>query len=217
MISKIKVAIVDTAEWIDFLTNRVLLQCDDIEVIWSDSTATNTLLKANSRRNLDIILADLNLIDKWYGGFDIIFGIKEIKKVKFITLTREYDDATILNSFTAGAVNCLSKSNFKQLPDAIRTTFYNENLLLLILINDYRRLRVFEAKEKLFTGLTPVQKETMNLYVTNRYLVKEIAAFLHKKRCAVERLVWQSAKKMKLKLKKFGNTGPVKGYQKQIY
>jgi DNA-binding NarL/FixJ family response regulator len=208
---KIKIAIVDNEEWISFLTNKVLQQCDDIEIVWSESTSMNTLLKANTRRVIDIIVADLNHIEKWFGGFDILFGIKEIKKVKVITLTREFNEAAVLKSFTAGAMNCLPKAKFNQIPESIRTAYYQETRPLDILIRDYRRLKIFEMKANLFGRLTDHQKEVIELYIQG-YQVPDIARLMGIKIQPTAMVIQRSAKLLGLEHKTTGK----KGYRNEI-
>jgi CheY-like chemotaxis protein len=65
---------------------------------------------------VDIILMDINLSENNMDGYMPAAEISQTKIVKIIMLTSIESEEVIRNSFTAGAVNYILKSNYTEIP-----------------------------------------------------------------------------------------------------
>lgn len=137
--NKIKVAIVeDDLDWIKILSS-FLNNNEDILVA---GTATNredavSLAKANL---FDVILMDINLNENKRDGILAAVEILQSVKTKIIMLTSLKDSEIITDSFTAGAVNFISKEKYFEIPNAIRNTYYNDSPIE-IMLNEFTKLK----------------------------------------------------------------------------
>lgn len=108
--------------------------------------------------DVDIILIDINL----YGNeLDGIYAAAEIlchKEVKIIMLTSLENREIIQNAYSAGAVNYVLKSNYREIPSLVRKTLESVTPGE-ILAKDYMRLRI----QELLSPMTTSEKEIFNL------------------------------------------------------
>ena len=144
---KIQVAIVeDDLGWLKALTSFLNKQ-DDILV---EGTATNREDAVNLARTsiFDVIIMDINLNENKRDGILAAVEILQSVKVKIIMLTSLKDDEIITDSFTAGAVNYISKENYIEIPNAIRTAFHNDSPIE-VLLNEFSKLKREEQLKEL--------------------------------------------------------------------
>jgi len=144
---KIQVAIVeDDLGWLKALTSFLNKQ-DDILV---EGTATNREDAVNLARTsiFDVIIMDINLNENKRDGILAAVEILQSVKVKIIMLTSLKDDEIITDSFTAGAVNYISKENYIEIPNAIRTAFHNDSPIE-VLLNEFSKLKRDEQLKEL--------------------------------------------------------------------
>ena len=73
-------------------------------------------------------------------------------------LTSLGDEQVITQSFTAGAVNYIEKSKFKELPAAIRSAVLHPGSMD-VLLKEFARLK----REEQLRGLTPAEREVFDL------------------------------------------------------
>jgi two-component system response regulator DevR len=159
MMDKIKVAIVDDdSDWIKqsiiFINNQ-----EDMLISWAATTKAEAIQFARNSKT-DIILMDVNL-DGTTQNYDGIVAAREIlgiRPVKIIMMTSISDEGVIKNSIITGAVNYILKEDFRQLPDAIRST-YRQTFPLEIILKDYSKLKEQEQLDK----LTPTEKQVFLL------------------------------------------------------
>src|SRR5659263_763553 len=145
--NKIKVAIVeDDSVWLKALTSFLNYQ-DDIIVA---GMATNKEDAVNMARTslVDVIIMDINLNENKRDGIEAAVEILESVKVKIIMLTSLKDDEIITDSFTAGAVNYISKENYEEIPNAIRAAFHNDSPIE-VLLNEFSKLKRDEQLKEL--------------------------------------------------------------------
>lgn len=152
---KIKVAMVDDdSDWIKqsiiFINNQ-----EDMLVTWAVTSKAEAIQFARNSKT-DIILMDVNLdgITKNYDGIAAAREILDIQPVKIIMMTSISDEGVIKNSIMAGAVNYFLKEDFRQLPNAIRST-YHQTSPLEIILKDYSKLKEQEQLD----NLTPTEKQ----------------------------------------------------------
>src|SRR5665647_3189219 len=144
---KIQVAIVeDDLGWLKALTSFLNKQGD----ILVEGTAMNREDAVNLARTsiFDVIIMDINLNENKRDGILAAVEILQSVKVKIIMLTSLKDDEIITDSFTAGAVNYISKENYIEIPNAIRTAFHNDSPIE-VLLNEFSKLKRDEQLKEL--------------------------------------------------------------------
>ncbi len=151
---KIKLALVDDCEnWLtamkDFLNNEL-----DLQIVGTARTREETI-RLVQNEDLDVIIMDINLTENNIDGIYITLEVKEISKAKIIMLTCLNEKILIKNSFIAGAVNFLNKENYTQLPNLIRSTYYNNSPIEYIL-KEYVTLKQEEQIKHLSNAETEV-------------------------------------------------------------
>lgn len=155
--SKIKVAIVDDdVSWIKEMS-KILNREEDIVVV---GTAFSKEDAINLVKNIDIdvILMDINLSGNRCDGIAATLEINKIKEIKTIMLTSLNDENVIINSFTAGAKNYITKSEYFKIPETIKN-LYNDKSPFDVLLKDYTRLK----EEEQLKILTPSERELYKL------------------------------------------------------
>jgi two-component system response regulator DevR len=193
---KIRIVMVDDdLDWIRLLTINIHSVENDIMIAGSASTVEKAI-EVVKIMEPDVVLLDINLTENRYDGIEAAYEITKISNAKIIMLTRFFDEDLIRNSFIAGAVNYLSKSEAKRIPDVIRT-IYKKTSAVEILARDYGRLKNSERKEKLLSILSDSEKEVMNLYIKG-YKRKEIALSLGKTEDTIKNQVNSSLRKLKI-------------------
>ncbi len=193
---KIRIVMVDDdLDWIRLLTINIHSVENDIMIAGSASTVEKAI-EVVKIMEPDVVLLDINLTENRYDGIEAAYEITKISNAKIIMLTRFFDEDLIRNSFIAGAVNYLSKSEAKRIPDVIRT-IYKKTSAVEILARDYGRLKNSERKEKLLSILSDSEKEVMNLYIKG-YKRKEIALSLGKTEDTIKNQVNSSLRKLRI-------------------
>jgi len=193
--NQIKVLIVDDdPDWLlvmrDFLADE-----PDISVI---KTAVN---EAEAWRiietfPIDIILMDINLTGNQHEGLYIAAEISRSKNIKIIMLTTLTEEEVIKDSFTAGAVNYVTKNNYREIPSLIRSSLQNP-LAMEVLLKEYSRLK----KEEQLKGLTPAEKEVYEL-VEQGYTQAQIREMLYKSESTLKNQINRILKKLQVKKSK---------------
>ncbi|VTR32507.1 Response regulator protein vraR [Actinobacillus pleuropneumoniae] len=109
----------DDPDWIKSMT-VFLNALEDMIVVGAAESPEQAIAMAQVL-SFDIVLMDIQLTA---GRLDGIYAAAEIHErkpeAKVIMLTSLDDELVITQSYTAGAVNYIEKSNFEELPDAIR-------------------------------------------------------------------------------------------------
>jgi two-component system, NarL family, response regulator DevR len=187
--SKIKLLIVeDDADWITALTS-FLEKENDIDIVATVSDKENAL-KVIKENAIDIILMDINLTGNKCDG---IFATSEIclnYKIKIIMLTNLNEEKLIIDSYTAGAVNFILKSNHYDILPAIRLA-YNKESSLEILLKEYLRLK----EEEQLKVLTSAEKEILKL-VNEGYTHTQIQKKLYKSESTIKNQINKLLKKL---------------------
>lgn len=155
--SKIKVFLVDDdPEWL--ATMGIFLgRFPDMTVVGTAATRDEAVNMIQSL-DIDVVLMDINLTETRYDGIYAAAEICRAKTVKILMLTSLNDENIILDSFIAGAVNFIPKSQYKEIPGAIRATYHNRSPVEIAL-RDYSRLK----EDELVRGLTRSEREILAL------------------------------------------------------
>jgi DNA-binding NarL/FixJ family response regulator len=185
---KIRVAIVeDDLGWLKAMTS-FLNKEDDLIVTGTATNREEAIMMAKSIL-CDIILMDINLDENKRDGILAAAEILQSVNVKIIMLTSLKEDEVILDSFTAGAENYISKDKYLEIPNAIRTA-YNNDSPMNVLLQEFAKLKrdeqlkdlthaekeVYELLEKGYTK-SRIEKE---LYKTDNTIKSQIKRILRK-------------------------------------
>jgi len=192
---KIKVAIVeDDLGWLKAMISFLNKESD----ILVAGTATNmadaiALAKTTS---FDVIIMDINLNENKCDGILAAVEILQFAKVKIIMLTSMKEKDVILDSFTAGAVNYISKEKYLEIPNAIRSAFSN-NSPIEVLLNEFSQLK----RNEQLKNLTPSEKQVYEL-LEQGHSKSEIEAKLYKTDNTVKSQIKQILRKLCVKSSK---------------
>ena len=153
----IKIMIVeDDLDWIKALT-RFINHEQDMVVI-ATATDRREAVKLGGDLAVEIILMDINLEGNKYEGIYTAAEIGRINPAKIIMLTSLDEPETVIQSFTAGAINYVTKQNYRDIPGVIRAALNPLNPVEL-LVKDYHRLKEQEA----LAVLSPSEREIYQL------------------------------------------------------
>lgn len=139
-------------------------------------TATNRedALKMAHALDIDVILMDIILSEDSLDGIDTLREIQRFSPAKVVMLTSLKDAPVILESFEAGAVNYINKSNYRSLPGIIRE-IANNHAPIQVLLAELSRLRMeYDLK-----ALSKSEAELFEL-VRKGYKTKQICEILNK-------------------------------------
>lgn len=145
---KIKVLLVeDDPVWVKAMTDFLNAQ-EDMIIIGVAINKAEAIKMVQSLK-IDIVLMDINLTENKYDG---IYAAAEIEKIdseiKIVMLTSLSEEIAVIKSFTAGAKQYISKVEYKEIPNAIRSVF-SRNSPMDILLKDYSRLKEQEQLKEL--------------------------------------------------------------------
>ncbi|WP_138754488.1 response regulator transcription factor [Paenibacillus sinopodophylli] len=155
---KIRILIVeDDAIWRSMLT-RFLNSESDLQVVHSTDTKESALAFCTSNE-VDIVLMDINLTHNHLDGLQATLELNLIgHEAKVIMLTSLDDERIILDAFTAGAVQYISKTDFRKIPETIREASRSRSPQS-ILIKEF--LRIKESEQ--YNRLTVAEREIISL------------------------------------------------------
>ncbi|WGU95680.1 response regulator transcription factor [Paenibacillus dendritiformis] len=185
----IKVLLVeDDPDWIKAMTSY-LNQEEDILVIGAATGAEEGIRLARTLA-CDVVLIDIQLGDQPLEGVYAAVEIHEISEAKIIMLTSVADERVMTQSFTAGAVNYIEKSNFEALPHAIRSAHRHPGPMEALL-KDYARLKRDEQLKR----LTAAEREVFDL-IEAGYTHPQIEQKLYKAESTLKNQVNKILKKL---------------------
>lgn len=185
----IRVIIVeDNPDWIKLLTHYLTLKKDFLVV----ATAMNRdeALKVANAVLFDVMLVDINLCGNKYDGLILVQDVLEIKNVKVIMVTSMSGKELLKQSFKVGAVNFISKDNYKEIPNAIYKAFQDDTAMDFLLKSFWNSLE----NEKL-SVLTDAEKEIFQL-ILEGYTHSVIAAKLNKAEGTIKHQIHSILKKL---------------------
>ncbi|WP_456287707.1 response regulator transcription factor [Paenibacillus sp. AK002] len=147
----------DDPDWIKSITVFLNAQ-EDMIVVGAAESPAQAIAMAQVL-SFDIVLMDIQLTA---GRLDGIYAAAEILErkpdAKVIMLTSLDDELVITQSYTAGAVNYIEKSNFEELPAAIRSAVHQPGSME-VLLKEFARLK----REEQLRSLTPAEREVFDL------------------------------------------------------
>ncbi|MBM7614687.1 response regulator transcription factor [Alkaliphilus hydrothermalis] len=154
---KIKILVVeDDLAWIKLLEMLFKIE-GDMEIV-AAVKEKKEFYEIIENGNIDVILMDINLTSNQLDGIYIAAEVSGVIDAKIIMLTSLEPKEVALDSFNAGAVEFLSKSHYKKLPQVIRDVM-NRNTPMEDLLKDYRRLK----EQEMLSCLSGAEKEVFSL------------------------------------------------------
>ncbi|WP_429842457.1 response regulator [Brevibacillus sp. FIR094] len=162
----------------------------------------------------DVVLMDINLTENNLDGIETAIEFMALQAdSKIIMLTSLTDEAVIVESFSAGAVNYISKSNFKEIPDAIRAAHNSQSAIhptaAAALRNEFLRLKNDE-NQKL---LSPAERDILQL-IHQGQTQTQIEQSLHITKRTIKNHINRILKKMGVKTSK---EAAAKASQKKLF
>ncbi|MFF0830781.1 response regulator [Brevibacillus sp. NPDC003359] len=162
----------------------------------------------------DVVLMDINLTENNLDGIETAIEFMALQAdCKIIMLTSLTDEAVIVESFSAGAVNYISKSSFKEIPDAIRAAHNSQSAIhptaAAALRNEFLRLKNDE-NQKL---LSPAERDILQL-IHQGHTQTQIEQSLHITKRTIKNHINRILKKMGVKTSK---EAAAKASQKKLF
>ncbi|MGG4455310.1 response regulator [Brevibacillus porteri] len=162
----------------------------------------------------DVVLMDINLTENNLDGIETAIEFMALHAdSKIIMLTSLTDEAVIVESFSAGAVNYISKSSFKEIPDAIRAAHNSQSAIhptaAAALRNEFLRLKNDE-NQKL---LSPAERDILQL-IHQGQTQTQIEQSLHITKRTIKNHINRILKKMGVKTSK---EAAAKASQKKLF
>lgn len=150
----------------------------------------------------DVVLMDINLTENNLDGIETAIGLIQLHpECKIIMLTSLTDEQVIVESFSAGAVNYISKSSFKEIPDAIRAAHTKQSAIhptaAAALRQEFLRMKNDEYQKL----LSPAEKDILRL-IHQGQTQTQIEQSLHITKRTIKNHINRILKKMGVKTSK---------------
>lgn len=156
--NKIRVIMVeDDPDWLRIMADY-LGKCGDIVLVGTASDRQEAL-QCIHEVPADVVLMDINLTENKRDGIAVALEIVGQIPIKVIMLTSLGEEQLITDSFAAGAVDYVSKDDYREIPAHIRQAVQQRSPLE-VLLKDYVRLK----REEQLKELTPAEREVFDLF-----------------------------------------------------
>jgi DNA-binding NarL/FixJ family response regulator len=168
----------DDQDWLRGLTAYLSNQ-PDIHVVGNASTSEDALAQI-AELDLDVVLMDIMLANS-VEGIWLTSKVTAASAARVVMLTSMEDKELIFEAFQAGAVDYHIKSNFKEIPDAIRAAYRNRSPINPAVAErmreEFRRLKQLERDvrvKEMKDLITPAELEVLKL-IDQGYTQPQIA------------------------------------------
>ncbi|WP_372011612.1 response regulator [Paenibacillus chitinolyticus] len=191
----IKVLLVeDDPDWIKAMTSYLNKE-DDLLVVGA-AVHPDEAVSMAAKLDFDVVLMDIQLTDRGLDGIYTAVEILELRPAKIIMLTSMSDEHVMTEAFTAGAVNYIEKTRFREVPHAIRSA-YRHPAAMDALLKEFSRLKREEQLKK----LTTAEREVYEL-IEEGYTQSQIEKKLVKAESTLKNQVNKMLKKLGVKSSK---------------
>ncbi|MFF2479536.1 response regulator [Paenibacillus sp. NPDC058071] len=147
----------DDEDWIAAMTD-FLNREPDMSVVGSAASGPEALRTAESLV-FDVALLDIHLGDGSLDGINAAIELQELRPdAKLIMLSSVGESEVMTRAFTAGAVNYIEKTDFRELPHAIRHAVLHPKAMDALL-KEFGRLK----REEQLKELTVAEREVYDL------------------------------------------------------
>ncbi|MFS0722886.1 response regulator [Paenibacillus sp. 1P07SE] len=184
----------DDPDWIKSIT-AFLNHEPDLLVVGAATSEEEAVSMAESLA-FDIVLMDIQLTPSGREGIYAAMRVHDIRPVPVIMLSSLTDSLSIMQSFTAGAVNYLDKTRFAELPQTIRHAVRHTSAMEPLL-QEFARLK----REEQLKDLTPAEREVFEL-IEQGYTQQQIEKKLYKAESTLKNQVNKILKKLGVKSSK---------------
>lgn len=162
----------------------------------------------------DVVLMDINLTENNLDGIETAIALIALQAdCKIIMLTSLTAEDVIVESFSAGAVNYISKTSFKEIPDAIRAAHNRQSAIhptaAAALLSEFMRLKNGEYQKL----LSPAEKDILQL-IHQGQTQSQIEQSLHITKRTIKNHINRILKKMGVKTSK---EAAAKASQKKLF
>ncbi|KKX55191.1 MULTISPECIES: response regulator [Brevibacillus] len=194
---------------IDFISKEA-----DLSIV-GEAAAKNDALAWFQDGEADVVLMDINLTENNLDGIETALALTEMgRELAIIMLTSLTAEEVIVESFSAAAVvNYISKSNFKEIPDAIRAAYQRQSAIhptaAAALRNEFMRLKSGEDQKL----LSPAEKDILQL-IHQGQTQSQIEQTLHITKRTIKNHINRILKKMGVKTSK---EAAAKAKQKKLF
>ncbi|MFS0838564.1 response regulator [Paenibacillus sp. 1P03SA] len=191
----IKILLVeDDPDWIKAMTSYLNKE-DDLLVVGA-AVHPDEAVRMAAKLDFDVVLMDIQLTDRGLDGIYTAAEMMELRPVKIIMLTSMSDEHIMTESFTAGAVNYIEKTRFREVPQAIRSA-YRHPAAMDALLKEFSRLK----REEQLKELTAAEREVFEL-IEEGYTQSQIEKKLVKAESTLKNQVNKMLKKLGVKSSK---------------
>ncbi|MBB6734079.1 response regulator [Cohnella zeiphila] len=195
MEDRIRILLVeDDSDWIKAMTSYLNGE-DDLLVVGAAMAADEAVRLARTL-DFDVALVDIQLAEGGSEGIRAAADLLDVRPVRVIMLTSMNDEHTITRAFTAGAVNYIEKSRFRDIPQAIRAACRQPGPMDALL-KEFARLK----REEQLSGLTPAEREVFE-HLEAGYTQAEIERKLFKTESTLKNQVGKILKKLGVRTSK---------------
>jgi len=178
----------DDLDWIKAISAFLNNESDMLVV--GAATTTDEALQLADTLPFDVALVDIQLTAGGHEGIYAALELHQSHAAKIIMLTSVTDEAVMTQAFTAGAVNYIEKSRYRDLPAAIRTA-YRHPAAMEALLREFARLK----REEQLGALTPAEREVFEL-IEQGHTQSEIERKLYKAESTLKNQVNKVLKKL---------------------
>lgn len=184
----------DDPDWIKAMT-AFLNKEEDMLVVGAATTREEAVRLAGSLE-FDVALMDICLSPGRLDGIYAAMELLDIRQAKVIMLSSLEDGSVVTQSFTAGAVQYVLKTDYRSLPQTIRSSLVSNNPMEALL-KEYARLK----REEQLHALTGAERELFGL-IEEGYSQPQIGRKLFKAERTLKNQVNNMLKKLRVKSSK---------------
>lgn len=184
----------DDPDWVKAIT--VFLSMEQDMLVVGSAVTSDEAIRLAQTLEFDIVLMDIQLDGSRLDGIHTAVEMMELHPARVIMLTSLQDEQTMTRSFTAGAVNYIEKSNFKELPHAIRAAF-RYPAAMDALLKELTRLQ----REEQLSELTVAEREIFELMEAG-YTQSQMTEKLYKAESTLKNQVNKILKKLGVQSRK---------------
>jgi len=184
----------DDPDWIKAMTAFLNKEADMLVV--GAATSREEAVRLAGTLEFDVALMDICLTPGQVDGIYAAMELLEVRPAKVIMLTSLEEESVITKAFTAGAVQYVVKTDYRSLPQTIRTVMRSSNPME-VLLKEFARLK----REEQLKELTGAERELFGLLEAG-YTQREIGGKLYKAESTLKNQVNKMLKKLRVKSSK---------------
>ncbi|MCU6711549.1 response regulator transcription factor [Paenibacillus sp. J5C_2022] len=127
------------------------------------ATNKESAVRACLQLDIDVMILDLALLPSQQDGLNTITEVVKIKQLPIIILTSLNEPEIIVDAMLAGAINYMTKNNYRDIISAIREAYQRQSSLHSDVAAIIRHEMEHVKRKELQRMLTPTEKEILQL------------------------------------------------------